>query len=118
MGKRTSNGEEFWWIPGGSIEGEEDAFQALARELEEEIELTADLKHAVNRASSQHDESMTYQNGNTTYQIFFLEVPASSINQTPAIREEFDQLKWFSTNELPENVSREFSYIKAKVLSL
>ena len=118
LGRRKSGGEEFWWIPGGSIEGEEDPIEALRRELEEEMVLTEGLKRGLEHFKDSPPNILSFVSGKTSYLIYFIETPKESTNQAVLPVEEFDTLQWFKISKLPENLSREFEHIRERVMLL
>lgn len=108
LGKRSSSdGNSFWWLPGGSVEENEDPFDALKRELDEEVFLPFLLHKAM--IARKTYPSFEFQ-GNNHNVVFFIEVPA--LKATPEAREEFEDMKWFEMGKLPENMSREYAFLK------
>ena len=113
LGRRISSGEEFWWIPGGSVEKGEGDFEAGIRELDEELILQKVFTDTLNAYvhSSIEPSKIEYQSSNADNIIFILPVPAEGFI-LPAIKDEFEEVRWFRTDQLPSNMSREFDHIR------
>ena len=113
LGRRVSSGESFWWIPGGSVETGEREFEAALRELDEELILTSALTSALQYFihSSTEPEQIKYQSEKAINTIFIVPVNIRT-NELPEIKDEFEELQWFNLDSLPQNMSREFSFIK------
>lgn len=113
MGRRKSEGEEFWWIPGGSVEKDEDPLHALLRELQEELAPGPYLKKAIRKFYDKGTvpQNLSFLSGTTQYTILFVEVNSHVHNETVVVKEEFEELKWFAADALPANLSREFGPI-------
>lgn len=119
LGKRvTGDNEEFWWLPGGSIENNESAFDAAVRELSEELTPTRVLTESIDayKKDNKIPPYITYTSGNSHNTLFFIKVtPYQGIkNDLPGIVDEFSEVKWISRKNLPQNMSREFIHIKKK----
>lgn len=113
LGERTSNGETFWWLPGGSVEEGETDFDAAVRELGEEMNLTQGLIDAIRVFKIQSDAKFEYES--KAYNILFkIPVQESDTLTIPEIIDEFDQLKWHDANALPSNMSHEFKLLQAQ----
>lgn len=113
LGKRvTPEGESFWWLPGGSAEGDENTFEALKRELEEELILPESIQKAL---SGQHKYPSIEFKGKNYNQVYLIEVPPQA--EVPEIQEEFVELKWFTLDKLPENMSREYASFEKQLQS-
>lgn len=113
LGRRTSGGETFWWLPGGSIEKDEDAFTAVLRELEEEILPGPVLQQSLSFYISEKSQiPFVFETPNARYTTFVLKVPLECISEPVAIKEEFDEMKWYDIQDLPPNMSREYAYLE------
>ena len=117
LGRRVSNNESFWWIPGGSVEKGETDFEAGLRELDEELFLTNDFTAVLTdyKRSNTLPDMLEYVTPQAENIIFLVPMFYSAPIALPAIKDEFEELAWHKLNELPDNMSREFSYIKAQL---
>lgn len=117
LGRRVSNNESFWWIPGGSVEAGETDFDAGLRELEEELFLTNDYTKVLNayKDSNTEPQRIEYATSQANNIIFLVPITNPNPTNLPAIKDEFEELAWHNLNELPDNMSREFSYVKAQL---
>lgn len=120
LGRRVSNNESFWWIPGGSVEADESDFEAGLRELDEELFLTNDFIEALNKYKKTNTlprvvEYVTPQAQNIIFLVPMVDFDSISL---PTIKDEFEELSWFNLNELPSNMSREFAYIENQLDSI
>lgn len=114
LGRRISNDESFWWIPGGSVEAGETDFEAGIRELDEELFLTPDYTQAVKSYQMKNTVPpfIEYESAQAKNSIFMITIVQVAEIPLPAIKDEFEELAWFELNALPANMSREFSYIQ------
>lgn len=111
LGQRTSNGETFWWLPGGSVEEGETDFEAAARELSEEMKLSKGLIEAITTFEIQIDNTFEYES--KAYNIVFkVPVQEAATLSVPEIIDEFEQLKWIDADNLPSNMSHEFKRLQ------
>ena len=119
LGRRISNNESFWWIPGGSVEKGETDFEAGLRELEEELFLTKDYTEVLNayKHSDTVPNRIEYVTAQANNIIFLVPMTHSNRIDVPAIKDEFEELAWHNLNALPGNMSREFSYVKGQLES-
>ncbi|WP_245553875.1 NUDIX hydrolase [Cytophaga aurantiaca] len=119
LGKRVSNNEAFWWIPGGSVEPGETDFEAGLRELGEELFLTADYLQILNRYTHADilPDTLEYVTPQAQNIIFLVPIIQTDTIPLPAIKDEFEELAWQRLNALPQNMSREFSYIQSQLES-
>jgi 8-oxo-dGTP pyrophosphatase MutT (NUDIX family) len=112
LGLRKTEKEEFWWIPGGSIEGDENAYEALYRELQEELETGPVVKNVLENylKNAAEPETIKFQRPGADYIIFVIPLPDSALSENIKILEEFTELRWFTYPDLPANLSREFVF--------
>lgn len=117
LGRRVSNNESFWWIPGGSVETGETDFEAGLRELGEELFLT-DVYNGVldiYKRTNTLPAKIEYETPQAHNIIFLVPMIHPGKINLPAIRDEFEELAWHNLNELPGNMSREFSYVRTQL---
>jgi 8-oxo-dGTP pyrophosphatase MutT (NUDIX family) len=119
LGRRVSNNESFWWIPGGSVEAGESDFEAGLRELEEELFLTNEYTEVLNtyKHSGTLPDRIEYVTSQANNIIFLVPMLRPDSIGLPAIKDEFEELKWHNLNTLPDNMSREFSYVETQLKS-
>lgn len=109
LGKRIiSSSEEFWWLPGGSSEKGESLWEGAKRELSEELFLTKEMEEAIHPAVDL--PFIRYATDKSEVTVFLLKMNAASA--APDCKDEFVETKWFALEQLPENMSREFSNIQ------
>jgi 8-oxo-dGTP pyrophosphatase MutT (NUDIX family) len=120
LGRRVSNNESFWWIPGGSVELGESDFEAGLRELEEELFLTNDYFDALNMYTIKNEvpNKIEYISPQAKNIIFIVPLFNAKTIHLPAIKDEFEELAWHNLNALPSNMSREFSYVQSQLESI
>lgn len=114
LGKRTSGGDTFWWLPGGSIDEGEVAFEAVLRELEEELILGEKINKILKKylQTNELPRNLSYKTLNAQYIVFLVPVPITAIEDEIVIKEEFDEVKWHSYTQMPDNMSREYEFLK------
>lgn len=96
--KRSDNG--MWCIPGGSIELGENLEDALKREVKEETALEIYHPELLSVQSNVH---VVYPNGDEVYYtdvIYLVQEYSGKLEHD----EESTELKWFSIDQLPENI--------------
>ncbi|HSY60281.1 MAG TPA: NUDIX hydrolase [Cytophaga sp.] len=120
LGRRISNNESFWWIPGGSVESGETDFEAGLRELEEELFLPSAYTEILNvyKHSDSIPNKIEYETPQASNIIFIVPMLSPDSINLPAIKDEFEELAWHKLDALPENMSREFSYVKTQLKSI
>jgi 8-oxo-dGTP pyrophosphatase MutT (NUDIX family) len=120
LGRRVSANESFWWIPGGSVEADETDFEAGLRELEEELFLTSDFIDVLNvyKNAKQIPQCIEYLTPQAKNIIFFVPILKPTSINLPAIKDEFEEMAWINLNDLPVNMSREFSYVQTPLESI
>jgi len=113
LGRRISSNESFWWIPGGSVEPGENEFEAGLRELDEELVLLSPYIDALQLFSSslRQPEKIQYRSLKAFNTIFIVLLREQTFD-LPGIKDEFEEMAWFNIDQLPENMSREFEYIR------
>jgi 8-oxo-dGTP pyrophosphatase MutT (NUDIX family) len=113
LGQRTSKGETFWWLPGGSVEEGETDFEAAVRELGEEMKLSKGLIDAISSFVITNNNKFEYESNayNIVFKIPVLETATLSV---PEIIDEFEKLKWIDANNLPSNMSHEYRQLLAQ----
>lgn len=117
LGRRiTSEKEEFWWLPGGSMEPNESEFESAVRELYEELIPSPHFIHVINNYISNKVEppKIEYVSPNSENIIFLVHLDEQKThNETlPLIKDEFEEIRWFPIKNLPSNMSREFKFAK------
>lgn len=114
LGRRVSSSESFWWIPGGSVEAGESDFEAGLRELDEELFLTNEFVQALNvfRSTNTLPAVIEYESKQAKNSIFLVPISGQSALAVPSIKDEFEEMAWFDLENLPANMSREFSFIE------
>ncbi len=91
-----------WGLPAGSVESDETALQAAARELKEETNLEATSLIPIGYSSASKYEHITYPNGHKIHchtMVFFAQ------DWNGSLRPDFDEsleLSFFSLNYLPQ----------------
>ena len=119
LGRRVSNNESFWWIPGGSVEAGETDFDAGLRELDEELYLTNSYTEVLTayKYSNTEPNRIEYVTPQANNIIFLVPMSSQDAIGLPAIKDEFEELAWHNLNALPVAMSREFSYVKDQLES-
>jgi 8-oxo-dGTP pyrophosphatase MutT (NUDIX family) len=116
--RRISETETFWWLPGGSVENSESAFEAAVREVKEEL-IPGTAIEAILQRYLQHSimpPSASYITDKSENIIFMVQLPKDLLGFVPEILDEFEEIKWHPVSSLPANMSREFLPVK-KVLT-
>jgi len=108
--KRSDNG--MWCVPGGSIEFGETLEEALQREIKEETSLTIFNPELFDIYSNVH---ITYPNGDEVYYTDVLYVVRDYEGELSPDGESTD-LRWFSVENLPENIVPIQRYYLSKYL--
>ncbi len=80
----------YWEFPGGKLEQGETPFQALQRELSEELVIT------VSEAEEWFEDTMTYSNALTYHVTFFLVRDFEGV----LVNTEFNSVNWFRAEDL------------------
>lgn len=114
LGKRTYGKEVFWWLPGGSVEEGEKPFEAVVRELYEELAPGPTIRSVVREMldTSADTPFVDCQTPNARYQVFLVEVDAKARDESVRILDEFDEVRWFDFRALPSNMSREYAWLE------
>lgn len=117
LGRRVSSNESFWWIPGGSVEEGETDFEAGLRELGEELFLTKDFTDVLQACKQENKNpvSVEYTSAQAVNIIFLVPMMYTGNIPLPSIKDEFEEVAWFGLDNMPPNMSREFSYIEKEL---
>lgn len=113
LGERITSEATFWWLPGGSVDPGESDFEAVARELSEELTLPASYQSKVDAylQSKVSPKRLEYQ-ANAFVILFKVVLDEKALNELPLILDEFNRMQWFNVSELPANMSREFEFVE------
>jgi 8-oxo-dGTP pyrophosphatase MutT (NUDIX family) len=113
LGERITSESTFWWLPGGSVDPGESDFEAVARELSEELTLPPSYQNKVDAylQSKVSPKRLEYQ-ANAFVILFKVLLDEKALNEIPLILDEFNQMRWFNISELPTNMSREFEFVE------
>ena len=94
-----------WCIISGHVEFGETIEQALLREIEEETNSTADLIRFIGVYSSPASQTYTYPDRTVQYVTSYFEARLTTDIQEGFSNNETQELKFFSTDQLPENLA-------------
>ena len=111
--RKISEHESYWWLPGGSVEGTEKGLEAGFRELQEELELDAGSLSTINSylLNNIYIPNVTYFTDVSENTLYFIDIGPLFEEPVFPIKDEFVDIKWFSTKQLPSNMSREFPLV-------
>lgn len=100
--RRADNGR--WGLPGGGIELDETAEQAVVREVLEETGYRVEARRLIGVYSKPELTTLVYPDGNAvTYVALTFE--CRLLGGCPALSEETLEVGWFSADALPDSVS-------------
>lgn len=94
-----------WCIISGHVEFGETIEQALLREIEEETNSKADLIRFIGVYSSPASQTYTYPDRTVQYVTSYFEARLTTDIQEGFSNNETQELKFFSTDQLPENLA-------------
>jgi mutator protein MutT len=100
--KRTDNKK--WAIHGGALEPGETIVETLFRELKEELGITP-VKYEFFKVFSGEDMHVFYPNGDEVFLISIIYICSEFEGTFVMQKEEVEALKWFSTDNLPEDIN-------------
>ncbi len=114
LGQRTSGGETFWWLPGGSVEEGETDYEGAVRELNEELFLPEIYTNKLNQffLNQTVPTFFEYETEKAHNILFMIPCETIFLENIPTIQDEFDNLAWWPVLNLPENMSKEFINLK------
>lgn len=114
LGRRTDN--RLWGYAGGSIELSESAEECAKRELLEEFGLIADEIEffTVNSGAETH---YIYPNGDEVYNVEIVYLCRKFHGEATPQKEEIEELKFFSVDSIPEDVSPPIKPVLEKYIS-
>ncbi len=100
--RRSDNGR--WGLPGGGIEMDETAGEAVVREVREETGYDVEAVRLVGVYSTPALTTITYPDGNSvTYVALTFECHA--LGGSPTLSDETLEVDWFAADSLPGSVS-------------
>lgn len=99
--RRTDNGK--WALPGGGIEIDETADQAIVREVKEETGYEVRVLRLVGIYSDPRHTTVTYPDGNTVAYVS-LAFECAVTGGTLALSDESSAVDWFPPTALPEPI--------------
>jgi len=91
-------GVKYWSLPGGVLQRFETPMMCLRRELKEELGITirsADYRYRLGTYETEHSDHTD------TIHIFVIEIPSFYYKR----QWELDEVRWFSRDMLPDNLS-------------
>ncbi len=100
--RRSDNGN--WGLPGGGIESDETAAEAVVREVHEETGYRVEVERLIGIYSDPAFTTMTYPDGNRVAYVA-LAFACRLVGGAPALSDETTAVDWWPTAALPESVS-------------
>ena len=88
--------KNYWALPGGFVDPEEDLQDAALRELNEETSIVVDMLHQFKTYGNPNRD----ERGRVVTVAFWAKVPIS--NLTPKAQDDAKAVKWFFLDDLPD----------------